>query len=126
MTKNKESSLSRILRYAGNYKRLTILGCVLSAVSALLGLVPYVASGWWRGRACKLARFFRSAEDWALGWWAVWFAVGSIAVYFAALMCTHIAAFRTARTMRQQTDVACADAPAGDFSRAINLGDCEN
>ena len=42
MTKNKESSLSRILRYAGNYKRLTILGCVLSAVSALLGLVPYV------------------------------------------------------------------------------------
>ena len=42
MTKNKECSLSRILRYAGNYKRLTILGCVLSAVSALLGLVPYV------------------------------------------------------------------------------------
>ena len=31
---------------------------------------------------------------------AVWFAVGNIAVYFVALMCTHVAAFRTARNMR--------------------------
>ena len=38
----KQGSLTRILRYAGNYKRLTVLGCVLSALSAVLGLIPYV------------------------------------------------------------------------------------
>ena len=117
MTKNKESSLSRILRYAGNYKRLTILGCVLSAVSALLGLVPYVCV--WLVARTLLANwpdFSAAAEIGRWGWWAVWFAVGSIAVYFAALMCTHIAAFRTARTMRQQTMAHVLALPLGFFT----------
>src|SRR5699024_11695574 len=35
------------------------------------------------------------------GWTAVWTAVGSILLYFAALMSTHIAAFRTARNIRR-------------------------
>ena len=89
MTKNKESSLSRILRYAGNYKRLTILGCVLSAVSALLGLVPYVCV--WLVARTALGAFPDVAaadglERW--GWTAVAFAVANIVFYFAALMCT--------------------------------------
>lgn len=46
----------------------------------------------------------------------MWFAVGSIAVYFAALMCTHIAAFRTARTMRQQTMSHVLTLPLGFFT----------
>lgn len=117
MTKNKESSLSRILRYAGNYKRLTILGCVLSAVSALLGLVPYVCV-WLVARTLLLSwpDLSSAAEIGRWGWWAVWFAVASIAVYFAALMCTHIAAFRTARTMRQQTMAHVLALPLGFFT----------
>ena len=42
MKEKKRSSLSRILSYAGGYRRLTALGCLLSAVSAVLGLAPYV------------------------------------------------------------------------------------
>jgi len=38
----KQSSLSRILSYAGGHKNLTLLGCILSALSAILGLIPYV------------------------------------------------------------------------------------
>ena len=38
----KQSSLSRILSYAGGHKNLTLLGCILSALSAVLGLIPYV------------------------------------------------------------------------------------
>ena len=42
MKENKQSSLGRILGCAGGHRRLTALGCLLSALSAVLGLVPYV------------------------------------------------------------------------------------
>lgn len=42
MNQKKPSSLARILGYAGRHKNLTILGCVLSALSAVLGLAPYL------------------------------------------------------------------------------------
>ena len=42
MAEKKRSSLARILGYSGRHKKLTFLGCALSAVSALLGLAPYV------------------------------------------------------------------------------------
>ena len=42
MNQKKPSSLARILSYAGGHKNLTILGCILSALSAVLGLAPYL------------------------------------------------------------------------------------
>ena len=42
MKAKKQSSLARILGYAGGHKKLTILGCILSALSAVLGLAPYL------------------------------------------------------------------------------------
>ena len=42
MKAKKENSLVRILGYAGGHKKLTLLGCILSALSAVLGLIPYV------------------------------------------------------------------------------------
>ena len=44
MNEKKQSSLSRLLGYAGGHKKLTILGCTLSGVSAALSLMPYVLS----------------------------------------------------------------------------------
>ena len=38
----KQSDLSVLLGYAGNYKGLTFLGLALSAVAMILGMVPYV------------------------------------------------------------------------------------
>ena len=113
----KPSSLSRILGYAGGHRRLTVLGCVLSALSAVLGLVPYVCV--WLVARAVLAGWPDLAgaaglERW--GWMAVWFAVGSIALYFAALMCTHIAAFRTARTMRKAAMEHVLKLPLGFFT----------
>lgn len=37
----KKSSLSRLFEYAGNYKYLTVLSWILSAVSAWIALVPF-------------------------------------------------------------------------------------
>ncbi len=42
MKQKKQSSLARILGYAGGHRNLTLLGCILSALSAVLGLIPYV------------------------------------------------------------------------------------
>ena len=102
MKQKKQSSLARILGYAGGHRNLTLLGCILSALSAVLGLIPYVCV-WLAARDVletwpALTGVSGSAR-W--GWTAVWTAVISIALYFAALMSTHIAAFRTARNIRR-------------------------
>ena len=113
----KQNSLSRILRYAGGHRRLTLLGCLLSALSAVLGLVPYLCV--WLVARTVLASWPDLSQVGDLGqwgWMAVWFAVGSIALYFAALMCTHIAAFRTARTMRKASMAHVLRLPLGFFT----------
>ena len=102
MKTKKQNSVKRILQYAGGHRRLTVLGCLLSALSAVLGLTPYVCV--WLAARTVLAGWPDLAgaaglERW--GWMAVWFAAGSIVLYFAALMCTHVAAFRTARNIRR-------------------------
>ena len=117
MNRSGESSLSRILKYAGGHKKLTILGCLLSAVSAVLGLAPYLCV-WLVAR--ELLSIYPDVtaaagiEKW--GWMAVWFAVGSILLYFAALMCTHIAAFRTAKNMRRAAVRHVLTLPLGFFT----------
>ena len=50
------------------------------------------------------------------GWMAVWTAVGSILLYFAALMSTHIAAFRTARNIRRAAMTHVLKLPLGFFT----------
>ena len=117
MKQKKQSSLSRILSYAGRHKNLTLLGCILSALSAVLGLIPYVCV--WMAVRIVL-------EDWPdlsgasglahWGWTAVWTAIGSIALYFAALMSTHIAAFRTARNIRYAAMAHVLKLPLGFFT----------
>ena len=117
MKQKKANSLSRILKYAGGHKNLTLLGCVLSALSAVLGLLPYVCV--WLAVRSVLAGWpdLSGAADLAQwGWAAVWTAVGSIALYFAALMCTHIAAFRTARNMRKAAMEHVLKLPMGFFT----------
>ena len=117
MKQKKQSSLARILGYAGGHRNLTLLGCILSALSAVLGLIPYVCV-WLAARDVletwpALTGVSGSAR-W--GWTAVWTAVISIALYFAALMSTHIAAFRTARNIRRAAMAHVLKLPLGFFT----------
>lgn len=111
--KNK-NSIIRLLTYAGSYKKLTVLGCTLSGISAVLALAPYICI-WFVARGV-----FQVMPDYAqaqglvwYGWAALWFALGSAAVYFAALMCTHLAAFRTAKNMRMAAARHLVNVPLG-------------
>lgn len=117
MNYKKQGSISRMLGYAGGHKGLTILGCTLSGIAAVLGLIPYVCV--WLAARDVLNVFpdvtkASGLERW--GWAAVIFAVANILLYFAALMCTHIAAFRTARNIRRAGMAHVLGLPMGFFT----------
>ncbi len=116
MDKKKESDLSVLLGYAGSYKKLTFTGLVLSAAAMILGMLPYICI--WLAARDLIA----VAPDWTratsishYGWMAFAFACGGIAVYFCALMCTHLAAFRTAVNIRKQGMAHLMKTPLGFF-----------
>ena len=99
----KKSSLSRLFEYAGNYKYLTILSWVLSAVSAWIALVPFYYI--WRIIKEVLAEVPDYSEAQNLkgyGWAAVGFALLSMIIYVGSLMCSHVAAFHVQAEMRSQ------------------------
>lgn len=117
MKSQKQNSLAILFRYAGGHHVLTVLGCILSGVSAVIGLMPYVFV--WLVARDVLAVYpnFTAAgnlEKW--GWLAVWFSIANLAVYFLALMLTHIAAFRTARNMRVTAMRHVIGLPLGFFT----------
>ena len=116
MKEKKQSDLAVLLGYAGSYKKLTFLGLGLSAVAMILGMAPYICI--WLAARDLIA----VAPNWTqavgvgrYGWMAFAFAVAGIAVYFAALMCTHLAAFRTASNIRKRGMVHLMKAPLGFF-----------
>ncbi len=112
----KQSDVAVLLSYAGSYRGLTWLGLVLSAAAMVLGMLPYICI-WLAAR-----NLIAVAPDWTqaagisrYGWLAFASAVGGIAVYFAALMCTHLAAFRTASNIRKAGMAHLMKAPLGFF-----------
>lgn len=99
----KKSSLSRLFEYAGNYKYLTILSWILSAVSAWIALVPFYFI--WRiiKEILAVAPDYSQAQNLSsYGWSAVGFALLSMIIYIGSLMCSHIAAFHVQAEMRSQ------------------------
>ena len=97
----KEGTVGTLMRYAGGHKWLTVVGCALSAIAMVANMVPYVCI-WLVARD-----LIAVAPDWGqatqigvYGWAAFGFAVLGIVLYFLGLMCTHLAAFRTASNIR--------------------------
>lgn len=97
----KQSNLSRLLGYAGSHRYFTYASWVLSALSALVALVPFWYIWKMMRQVLEVAPHFGQAQDLPHnGWMAVLFAVLSVIIYIAGLMCSHIAAFRVATNIR--------------------------
>ena len=112
----KRNDIAELLDFAGGRKPLTYVGLALSAVSQLLGFVPYVCIWLVARDLIEVAPNWQAAQGIAAyGWWAIGGAIASIAAYFLALMCTHLAAFRTASNMRKQTTEHLMRLPLGYF-----------
>lgn len=102
-TSCRRSAVSRLLDFAGPRKALTYLGCTLSAISMVVGFGPYVCIWLVARDLIAVAPNWSAATSIAMyGWWALGFSVASILLYFAGLMCTHLAAFRCAANMRKR------------------------
>ena len=116
MKEKKENDLMVLLRYAGNYKGLTFLGLGLSAVAMVLGMVPYICIWLVARDLIAVAPDWKTASGIAgYGWMAFGFALAGIVIYFCALMCTHLAAFRTAANIRKQGMAHLMKTPLGFF-----------
>ena len=112
----RRSPIMRLLGFSGGYGKFTIVGCVLSGVNALCSIATLVCV-WF-----VLRDLIAAAPDWSAvpgvagyGVAALAFALAGLAIYFAALMCTHIAAFRTATNMRAAALEHLSRAPLGYF-----------
>ena len=97
----KPSNLQRLLGYAGKHKYLTYASWIFSALSALLALVPYWYIWQIIREVLSVAPDFGQAQNLVRnGWMAVLAAVAAVLVYIAALMCSHMGAFRIATNLR--------------------------
>lgn len=97
----KKSAFSTLMYYAGSHKYLIYASCILAALSALIALIPFYDV--WRIMKEVLEvrpDFSAAVYIKSYGWQAVGFALLSMVIYIAGLMCSHKAAFRVQATMR--------------------------
>ncbi|MCI8765522.1 MAG: ABC transporter ATP-binding protein [Lachnospiraceae bacterium] len=118
----KESNLKRLLEYAGGYKYLTIVSWIFSALSALVALLPFVYIWKVIGEVLDAAPDYGKVQNLSHnGWMAVAFAVAAILIYIAALICSHLAAFRVQANIRRAAMYHIATLPMG-FMEGIGSG----
>ena len=118
----KESNLKRLLEYAGGYKYLTIASWILSALSALVALLPFVYIWKVIKEVLDVVPNYGDVQNLSHnGWMAVVFAVAAILIYIAALICSHLAAFRVQANMRRSAMHHIVTLPMG-FMDGIGSG----
>ena len=99
-------------QYAGGHKKLITLGRCIAAVSAIMTIIPFYDL--W-----KIISIAVNGEDLSgishYAWQAVILTVTSLLIYIAALLCTHIAAFRVQANMRSSLMRRILTLPLGVF-----------
>ncbi|NBJ90041.1 ABC transporter ATP-binding protein [Acutalibacter sp. 1XD8-36] len=110
----KKSNLKELMAYAGGHRFLTYLSLMLSAVSAVLALFPFVFLFQIIKEVIAVAPNFTQATHIVQnGWMAVLFALASILIYITGLMCSHLSAFRIAGNIRKALMAHIAQLPLG-------------
>ena len=114
MKKKEPSALGRLLSYAGSFRKLTYQSLLLSSLSSILSLMPFVYLWKIIKEVLEVQPDFSKATGIVHnGWMAVLFAVLSWLVYIAALVCSHGGAFRTASNMKKALMEHIARLPVG-------------
>lgn len=99
---------------------MTIVGCILAGISTVLSMVPFVYI-WFVIRdilnAMIQGNIALAVSSGHYAWLAVVFSLLSILLYFGALCCSHLAAFRTATNMKKEAMHHIVTLPLGYFSQ---------
>lgn len=110
----KNKNFSELMSYAGKHKNFTYLSLILSVISAVLALLPFVFIFLIIKEIIEAVSNYSEAVNVARnGWLAVIFALTSIIIYIGALMCSHSSAFRIAGNMRKTMMSHIAKLPLG-------------
>ena len=113
----------RLLNYSGNYKYLSILGMILSALSAICLLIPFIYIWNVVNALLTVAPNFSQAQNldtYAFNAFA--FAVAGIALNFFGLMGTHLSAFKNEKNMKDAAVNHLLKLPLGYFSNHTSGG----
>lgn len=118
----KKSDLSVLMGYAGKHRVLTYLSWLLAGISAVIALVPF----WYLWRIIREVLDVRPDFSQAVhisewGWAAMGFSALAFMVYIAALLCSHLAAFRVATNLRIAMTRHIAGLPLG-FAESFGTG----
>lgn len=115
----KQSDLSRLLGYAGKRKYFSYASWVLAEFSALVSLAPFYFIFNIIKKVIETSPDFGNSKNLIFnGWMAVLFAVIGYLLYIAALMCSHMAAFRVATNMRKDVLSHLVKLPLGYVEEA--------
>ena len=99
----KQSPISRVFQFAGNYKYLMMASWVLAFISAFVALVPFYFIWKLIKEVLSVAPNYNEAQNLAAyGWSAVGFAVLGMLIYVCSLLCSHLSAFRVQANIRSQ------------------------
>lgn len=113
-----QSDFSRLMGYAGGYRFFTYASWALSAISALVALVPFLYIWMILRDVLEAApNYARAVNIPRYGWMAVLFAAVSYLIYICALLCSHLAAFRVATNLRLAAVEHLAKLPLGFVER---------
>ena len=113
----------RLLNYSGNYKYLSILGMILSALSAICLLIPFIYIWNVVNALLTVAPNFSQAQNidtYAFNAFA--FAIAGIVLNFFGLMGTHLSAFKNEKNMKDAAVNHLLKLPLGYFSNHTSGG----
>lgn len=99
----------------GKRKVLLPAAMLLSALSALAGMLPYIFIWLIVRELLEHGEITSSGNVVTYAWWAAGMAVASIVLYFAALMSSHLAAFRVESNLRKEAMRQIVRMPLGFF-----------
>lgn len=120
MSKKKKSGILRLLEFGGCCRYLTVIACILSGISSILMLCPFLC--FWMVLRDVLA----ALPDLSMvnvqvisnyGWMALALAICGFIFYAAALLFSHLAAFHTAKNMQSLILHHLSALPLGFFSQ---------
>lgn len=113
----------RLLNYSGNYKYLTIIGMILSALSAISLLIPFIYIWDVVNALLEVVPNFNQAQNlntYAFNAFA--FALLGIILNFFGLMGTHLSAFKNEKNMKDAAISHLLKLPLGYFSNHTSGG----
>lgn len=99
----------------GKRKVLLPAAMLLSALSALAGMLPYILIWLIVRELLEHGEITSSGNVVTYAWWAAGMAVASIVLYFAALMSSHLVAFRVESNLRKEAMRQIVRMPLGFF-----------